>query len=75
VTLRRVLVELSVAERRYQAVLQVLAGASVTEVAGCSGSRVRLCIGSWAGTVTRGCRGWGIVPAPGLVADPDQLHA
>lgn len=33
-TLRRVLVELSVVEQRYQAVLQVLSGASVTEVAG-----------------------------------------
>jgi transposase InsO family protein len=33
VTLRRVLVELSVVEQRYQAVLQVLSGASVTEVA------------------------------------------
>jgi transposase len=34
VTLCRVLVELSVVEQRYQAVLQVLSGASVTEVAG-----------------------------------------
>lgn len=33
-TLHRVLVELSVVEQRYQAVLQVLSGASVTEVAG-----------------------------------------
>ncbi|MEV5705958.1 IS481 family transposase [Actinoallomurus sp. NPDC052274] len=33
-TLCRVLVELSVVEQRYQAVLQVLSGASVTEVAG-----------------------------------------
>jgi hypothetical protein len=33
VTPPRVLVELSVVEQRYQAVLQVLSGASVTEVA------------------------------------------
>jgi transposase-like protein len=46
VTLCRVLVELSVVEQRYQAVLQVLSGASVTEVAGRFGVSRQVCFPS-----------------------------
>jgi hypothetical protein len=53
VTLRRVLVEISVTEQRYQAVLDVHAGSTVTDVAARFGVS-RQAVHLWAGLVSAG---------------------
>ena len=56
-TLLIMLVELSVVEQRYQAVLAVIGyGESVTSVAGRFGVLVRRCIRGWPGMRPRGWR-------------------
>ena len=50
--------ELSVIEQRYRAVLEVMAGVPVTEVAEWYGVSPRACVPGWAATGTRCRRPW-----------------